>query len=117
MGLPPKTPHGFHIHEFGDTFTKGKILTFRREINPEFLLVFVYKLIVRLQLDTDFILLTQISLDFIPYGERGKSFPFEEEPLHSCARYFTAHARTTAHTSTSRHRDSMLCSRATVSVA
>jgi len=22
-GLPPNTPHGFHIHEFGDTFTDG----------------------------------------------------------------------------------------------
>lgn len=22
-GLPPNTPHGFHIHEFGDTVTNG----------------------------------------------------------------------------------------------
>lgn len=24
-GLPPNTPHGFHIHEFGDILTKGEL--------------------------------------------------------------------------------------------
>ncbi|XP_058950309.2 uncharacterized protein [Pocillopora verrucosa] len=23
LNLPPNTPHGFHIHEFGDTFSQG----------------------------------------------------------------------------------------------
>ena len=24
-GLPPNTPHGFHIHEYGDTVTDGEL--------------------------------------------------------------------------------------------
>ena len=27
LNLPPNTPHGFHIHEFGDTFSQGKLVT------------------------------------------------------------------------------------------
>lgn len=25
-GLPPNTPHGFHIHEFGDIAKKGELI-------------------------------------------------------------------------------------------
>ena len=46
LNLPPNTPHGFHIHEFGDTFSQGKLVTvlFLKVINFQlFLMLSIYR--------------------------------------------------------------------------
>lgn len=46
-GLPPNTPHGFHIHEFGDIVTEGKHNIFKEyQMNTGFLIAIIDTLYV-----------------------------------------------------------------------